>query len=97
MNPDAGKSTLGRALIRLYEPSSGQVIFDGQDFTALDKKALKAQRKRIQMIFQDPYASLNPRMSIEKILSEPFELHDIGTPDERREWVRRVLNRWATC
>ena len=86
-----GKSTLGRALIRLYEPSSGQVIFDGQDFTALDKKALKAQRKRIQMIFQDPYASLNPRMSIEKILSEPFELHDIGTPDERREWVRELL------
>ena len=86
-----GKSTLGRALIRLYEPSSGQVIFDGQDFTALDKKALKAQRKRIQMIFQDPYASLNPRMSIEKILSEPFRLHDIGTPDERREWVRELL------
>ena len=86
-----GKSTLGRALIRLYEPSSGTVIFDGQDFTALSKKELKAQRKRIQMIFQDPYASLNPRMSIEKILTEPFELHQVGTPAERREWVQELL------
>jgi oligopeptide/dipeptide ABC transporter ATP-binding protein len=86
-----GKSTLGRALIRLYEPSSGKVIFDGQDFTALNKKELKAQRKRIQMIFQDPYASLNPRMSIEKILSEPYDLHNIGTVDERRVWVRELL------
>ena len=86
-----GKSTLGRALIRLYEPSSGTVIFDGLDFTALSKKELKAQRKRIQMIFQDPYASLNPRMSIEKILSEPYELHHVGTVEERRVWVRELL------
>tara|TARA_B100000683_G_scaffold251652_1_gene267869 strand:- start:601 stop:1605 length:1005 start_codon:yes stop_codon:yes gene_type:complete len=86
-----GKSTLGRALIRLYEPSSGQVIFDGEDFTALSQKELKERRKRIQMIFQDPYASLNPRMSIEKILSEPFELHDVGTKEERQVWVRELL------
>lgn len=86
-----GKSTLGRALIRLYEPSSGKVIFDGQDFTALNKKELKSQRKRIQMIFQDPYASLNPRMSIEKILSEPYELHKVGTAEERRAWIRELL------
>lgn len=86
-----GKSTLGRALIRLYEPSSGKVIFDGEDFTALSQKELKAQRKRIQMIFQDPYASLNPRMSIEKILSEPYELHNVGTVEERRVWIRELL------
>ena len=80
-----GKSTLGRALIRLYEPSGGKVIFDGEDFTALSKKELKERRKRIQMIFQDPYASLNPRMSIEKILSEPYDLHNVGTKEERQE------------
>ena len=86
-----GKSTLGRALIRLYEPSSGQVIFNGEDFTALSQRELKERRRKIQMIFQDPYASLNPRMSIEKILSEPFELHKVGTPEERHTWVRELL------
>ncbi len=86
-----GKSTLGRALVRLYEPSSGQVLFQGRDITSLSNKGLKTFRRQIQMIFQDPYASLNPRMTIADILEEPFKLHKIGSPKERKEKVKELL------
>jgi oligopeptide transport system ATP-binding protein len=88
-----GKSTLARALIRLYEPSSGSVHFDGQDFTSLNAAELKKARRKMQMIFQDPYASLNPRMSIGKILEEPLLLHNVGTPEQRRSKVLSLLKR----
>ncbi|RZA24160.1 MAG: dipeptide ABC transporter ATP-binding protein [Proteobacteria bacterium] len=86
-----GKSTLGRTIVRLYTPTSGHVLFKGQDIAHLQKKALKDFRRQIQMIFQDPYASLNPRMTIASILEEPFKLHGIGTSAERKEKVKELL------
>jgi peptide/nickel transport system ATP-binding protein/oligopeptide transport system ATP-binding protein len=86
-----GKSTLARMLVRLYEPDSGAIRLGGHDFLALEGDALKRARAGIQLIFQDPYASLNPRMSIGRILEEPLKLHGKGTPPERREAVKRLL------
>ena len=70
-----GKSTLGRTLLRLIEPSSGEIFFEGKNITKIKQKELRILRKKIQMIFQDPFASLNPRMSVREILSEPFDIH----------------------
>ena len=86
-----GKSTTGRAIVRLYEPTAGRVLFDGVDITTLDTAGLRRMRRRMQMIFQDPYASLNPRMTAGGIISEPLEIHRVGTPNERRERVRELL------
>ena len=71
-----GKSTLGRAIVRLYEPSDGRIVFDGQDITKLNNAQLRPVRERMQMVFQDPFASLNPRHSIGRIVSEPLHVHD---------------------
>jgi oligopeptide/dipeptide ABC transporter ATP-binding protein len=87
-----GKSTLGRTIVRLYEPTSGHVLFKGENIASLKKKNLKDFRRQIQMIFQDPYASLNPRMTIASILEEPFKLHGIGSPSERKEKVKDLVN-----
>lgn len=86
-----GKSTLGRTLIRLYEPTSGEVTFEGQNFLKEKGEALRKKRKDMQMIFQDPYASLDPRMTIGQILSQPFEIHGLLTPKERIEKVKELL------
>ena len=87
-----GKSTTGRAVIRLSEPTAGRIFFDGQDVTALKGRELRALRRRMQMIFQDPYASLDPRMTAGGIIAEPLDIHDIGTSAERRERVRDLLS-----
>jgi peptide/nickel transport system ATP-binding protein len=73
-----GKSTVGRALLRLYEPTGGRIVFDGTDITHLKEPQLRPLRKRMQMIFQDPYASLNPRHSIGRIVGEPLRVHGRG-------------------
>jgi oligopeptide/dipeptide ABC transporter ATP-binding protein len=86
-----GKSTLGRTIVRLYQPTSGHVLFRGKDIAGLEKDDLKDFRRQIQMVFQDPYASLNPRMTIADILEEPFVLHGIGTPEERREKAQDLV------
>jgi len=86
-----GKSTTGRAIIRLYRPTSGKIIFDGVDLSSLEGSALRRMRRRMQMIFQDPYASLNPRMNVSGIIREPLEIHGIGDGAERRERVRELL------
>jgi oligopeptide transport system ATP-binding protein len=86
-----GKSTTGRALIRLYRPTSGRVLFEGTDLATLPESAMRPMRRRMQMIFQDPYASLNPRMTAGGIIAEPLEVHGIGTSHERRERVRDLL------
>lgn len=86
-----GKSTLGRALIRLYEPTSGEVTFNGKNFLSLKGEGLRAERRNMQMIFQDPYASLDPRMTVGQILSEPFEIHGILNSTERKEKVKILL------
>ena len=70
-----GKSTTGRAVLRLLEPTAGKVVFDGQDVTALDKESLRQMRRKMQIIFQDPYSSINPRMSVSEIIAEPMKLH----------------------
>jgi oligopeptide/dipeptide ABC transporter ATP-binding protein len=86
-----GKTTLGRAILRLYRPTAGQIIFDGQDITTLGGATLRRVRRRMQMIFQDPYASLNPRMTAGGIVREPLDIHGIGTRDERRQRVQELF------
>jgi oligopeptide transport system ATP-binding protein len=87
-----GKSTTGRCLIRLLEPTSGSITFDGTDVLALRGKRLQAYRRDVQFIFQDPYASLNPRMTIGEIVAEPLVVHGIGTPAERRARAKELLD-----
>ena len=86
-----GKSTTGRAIVRIYDPTEGRVVLDGTDLTALDPGGLNRMRRRMQMIFQDPYASLNPRMTVRGIVGEPLEIHGVGTKREREEQVRDLL------
>lgn len=86
-----GKSTLGRTLIRLYEPTSGELEFEGQNFLNVSGKNLRLLRKDIQMIFQDPYASLDPRMTVGQILKQPFEIHGLLTAPEREDRVKELL------
>jgi oligopeptide transport system ATP-binding protein len=87
-----GKSTTGRALMRLIEPTSGSVTFEGTDVLSLKGRDLKAFRREVQIIFQDPYASLNPRFTIGEIVGEPMIIHNIGTADERRKRSQELLD-----
>jgi len=86
-----GKTTVGRTLLRLYEPTGGKVFFDGQDITRLSPSEMRAARRKMQMIFQDPYASLNPRMTVGNIISEPMLYHRIVSRANREERVRELL------
>jgi oligopeptide/dipeptide ABC transporter ATP-binding protein len=86
-----GKSTLARLLLRLIDPSDGRVEFDGTDITTLDRRALRPVRRRIQAVFQDPYASLNSRETIARILREPFDVHGITPPNGVRERSAELL------
>jgi len=88
-----GKSTVGRCLLRLIEPTSGTVNFLGRDVLKLDRGDLRQLRREMQIIFQDPYASLNPRMKIGDIIGEPLVIHKQGTKSERRERVAELLRR----
>ena len=87
-----GKSTVARTMIRLYDPTSGSVIFDGIDIARLGENELMPYRRRMQMIFQDPYASLNPRMTVKRIVSEPLNAHDICSKSEYEERVADALS-----
>ena len=86
-----GKSTLGRTLIRLYEPTAGEIEFEGRNFLKCNGKDLRTYRKDIQMIFQDPYASLDPRMTVGQIIEQPFVIHNILKPEEREAKVKELL------
>jgi oligopeptide transport system ATP-binding protein len=86
-----GKTTAGRTLLRLYEPTSGQVYFDGQELTRMRGRALRHMRRRMQIIFQDPYASLNPRMTVGGIVGEPLEVHGIASGKEKIARVQELL------
>jgi oligopeptide transport system ATP-binding protein len=86
-----GKSTLGRMLVRLHRPTSGTVRFGGTDITSLSRRQLRPFRRQMQMIFQDPYASLNPRKRVGQILEDPFRIHQAGSGREIRESVQRLL------
>lgn len=87
-----GKSTTGRCVIRLLEPTHGSITFEGEDVLKMRSAALRAYRRDVQIIFQDPYASLNPRMTIGEIVSEPLIIHKIGTGGERRTRVKELLD-----
>lgn len=87
-----GKSTTGRTIIRLYEPTDGSIVFKGEDITKLKPSEMKKYRKAIQMIFQDPYASLNSRMTVGDIVREPLDIHNIGTPESRKKIVEDLLD-----
>ena len=89
-----GKSTIGRTILRLLEPTSGKVIFDGTDLTALSKEELRQMRQKMQIIFQDPFSSLDPRMTVSQTIAEPLKLH--GTIKNKTEREKRVLELMAT-
>jgi oligopeptide/dipeptide ABC transporter ATP-binding protein len=86
-----GKSTTGRTLLRLLEPTAGEVYFEGQNLVDMDKKSLRDVRRNMQIVFQDPFASLNPRMTVGTILEEPLKIHGLGDRMERRDKVREIL------
>ena len=87
-----GKSTLGRTLLKLEEATSGEILFEGTDILKLSQNAFKPLRRNIQMIFQDPYASLNPRMTTKDIIAEPLDIHGLVSRDERQRKVEDLLH-----
>jgi peptide/nickel transport system ATP-binding protein/oligopeptide transport system ATP-binding protein len=89
----SGKSTLARCLLQLHPFDSGEVIFDGIDLAKIDKDALRQQRKNLQMVFQDPFASLNPRMKVGEIVGEGLLIHKLGSVAEQKEKTMQMLNR----
>lgn len=86
-----GKSTLGRTILRLIPATEGQVLYNGEDILTYDKKKMWEMRRKLQIIFQDPYSSLNPRMTVYDLISAPLEVYKIGTKAERREMVEEIL------
>jgi len=88
-----GKSTVGRTLLKLLEPTDGKIIVHGRDITGLDRDDMLPYRRQMQMIYQDPYASLNPRMSAGEIVGEPLVIHGIGDAKERRDRVAALFER----
>ncbi len=86
-----GKSTTGRSILQLYRPTAGEVYFQGKDLVKLQGEELRKMRRNMQMIFQDPYASLNPRMTVGDIVGEPLEVHNIAKGKEKKERVQELL------
>ena len=88
-----GKSTVGKTLLRLLEPTAGTVLFEGRDVVKMKRTELRRLRRDIQIVLQDPFESLNARHTVGRILEEPFVIHRLGTPDERRRWAAELLER----
>ncbi|MDR7521255.1 MAG: ABC transporter ATP-binding protein [Armatimonadota bacterium] len=89
----SGKTTLGKIIVRLLRPTAGRIVFDGRDITALDEAALRPIRRQIQIVFQNPASSLNPRRRVREIIEEPLVVHRLGTPLERWRRVHELLER----
>ncbi|APP07924.1 murein tripeptide ABC transporter/oligopeptide ABC transporter ATP binding subunit OppF [Vibrio harveyi] len=88
-----GKSTLGRTILKLYEPTEGKIFFEGKEITHLNSKQMRPLRREMQIVFQDPLESLNQRHTVGGILEEPYKIHGIGTPAERKRWVLELLDK----
>ena len=88
-----GKTTCGRTILKLYEPTAGQIIYDGHDITSLNNKKMIEYRKKMQVIFQDPYASLDPRMTVGDIVGQPIDVHKLMNTKEKAERIQYLLNR----
>ena len=86
-----GKSTLGRTILKVYEPDGGRIFCDGTDITDFSRRQMRPWRKRMQMIFQDPYASLNPRFTVGELIAEPMQIYETCTPQEQTERVQELL------
>ncbi|MCX2727102.1 dipeptide ABC transporter ATP-binding protein [Thermomicrobium sp. 4228-Ro] len=86
-----GKSTTGRAILQLYKPTEGQVLFNGVDLTKIPPGEMRKMRRHMQMIFQDPYASLNPRMTVGSIIAEPMQIHNLVPKEQRNQRVQELL------
>ncbi len=87
----SGKTTIGRTIVRLYKPTSGQILFENQDLAKLEGEALRQMRRRVQMVFQDPFASLNPRFTIGSLIAEPMHIYGVASKDEIRERTLELL------
>src|SRR6185437_13405618 len=87
----SGKTTTGRCILRLVEPTSGEIVFDGRDVRGLSRRELRRARRDMQIVFQDPYSSLNPRMRVESTVEEPLIIHRLGSKAERRARVRELF------
>ncbi|HLG61298.1 MAG TPA: dipeptide ABC transporter ATP-binding protein [Ktedonobacteraceae bacterium] len=87
----SGKTTIGRTIVRLYKPTSGEILFDNKDLAKLEGEPLRQIRQRVQMIFQDPFASLNPRFTIGSLIAEPMHIYHVGSNDEIRERTIELL------
>ena len=88
-----GQSTVGRCVLRLYEPTSGEISFEGKNIVGIPNSEMQALRREMQIIFQDPYASLNPRLTIQSIVSEPLKIHKIGNSSEQKDRVAELLKK----
>ncbi len=86
-----GKTTLGKTILKLLEPTQGKIIFDGDDITHLPPSAMRPYRREMQIVFQDPYGSLNPRMKVESIVSEGLTIHNVASGQERKDLIRELL------
>ena len=87
----SGKTTIGRTMVRLYKPTSGQILFDNRDLATLEGEPMRQMRQRVQMIFQDPFASLNPRFTIGSLIAEPMHIYHVGSNSEIRERTVELL------
>jgi oligopeptide/dipeptide ABC transporter ATP-binding protein len=87
-----GKSTAGRTMLRLYEPTGGDILFEGKSITKLNAQEMKAMRRNMQMIFQDPYASLNPRMTVGDIIGEALDIHGLASGEKRKQRIQELLS-----
>jgi len=88
----SGKTTVGKTIVRLYDPTAGKIIFKGTDIAKLNEEEMRKMRRKLQMIFQDPYASLDPRLTVEEIVEEPMEIHNLYKPNERKERATEILS-----
>ncbi len=87
-----GKTTVGRTILRLYDPTEGHILFEGEDTASLSKSDMRKLRRRMQMVFQDPYSSLNPRQNVGNLIAEPLKIHGIATGDKARARAEELLD-----